>query len=524
MNRCLPTSLDGVSGLRAARWFRESTAGQYDNFGPDAQREQQDRAIERCGLVDSGLEWSVASSGWTSAWRTPAWEAMLAAARAGAFDLLVVGYVSRFLRNLKQTLIAIEDHLAAAGVAVLFADERLLTSDPNNWDQFVREAHEAEAYSRKLSKRVREGYSTKRRRLGVPGGNRAPYGLIREGHPSVLRVDEDKAAIVGRAYALAATGATDREVAAATGLKETHVGEILTNPVYAGRLRTGETLGIAPLIDAGLWSRVQAARERRRTRAPGRIVKRQYALRLRCLGCGRFLYGDVGRYRHPSPTCEAFRAAVPLIRRQRTEAHDTRIKGHSYPQAWYEGAIGALLGRIGSVDEATLAEVVRLHAAYRLEVDELALARIDREREAATRKLAQTRDVAAWQAAMSRLDAAESLARQPPAGARLTPPEIVAYLRSLPALWVDSGPDARQTLTTAIFARTDVLGFERMEYELTPDAIALGLDAALPAVFELRDQIGEFGRGERSRASTNDLSITMRLAEPPTSLQLVRSA
>ena len=65
--------------------------------------------------------------------------------------------------------------------------------------------------------------------------------------------------------------------------------------------------------------------------------------------------------------------------------------------------------------------------------------------------------------------------RQPPAGARLTPPEIVAYLRSLPALWADSGPDARQTLTTAIFARTDVLGFERMEYELTPDAIALGL-------------------------------------------------
>ena len=131
------------------------------------------------------------------------------------------------------------------------------------------------------------------------------------------------------------------------------------------------------------------------------------------------------------------------------------------------------------------------------EVDELALARIDREREAATRKLAQTRDVVAWQAAMSRLDAAEALARQPLAGGRLTPPEIVAYLRSLPALWADSGPDARQAITTAIFARTDVLGFERMEYELTSDAIARGLDAALPAVFELRDQIGEFGRGER---------------------------
>ena len=34
-----------------------------------------------------------------------------------------------------------------------------------------------------------------------------------------------------------------------------------------------------------------------------------------------------------------------------------------------------------------------------------------------------------------------------------------------------------------------------MEYELTPDAIELGLGAALPAVLELT--IGEFGRGER---------------------------
>ena len=52
-------------------------------------------------------------------------------------------------------------------------------------------------------------------------------------------------------------------------------------------------------------------------------------------------------------------------------------------------------------------------------------------------------------------------------------------------------------ITSAIFARTDVLGFRRLEYELTEDAIELGLDAALPAVFELGHQIGEFGRGER---------------------------
>ena len=103
----------------------------------------------------------------------------------------------------------------------------------------------------------------------------------------------------------------------------------------------------------------------------------------------------------------------------------------------------------------------------------------------------------AWQAATARLDGEERVAREPVDGPRLTPSEIVAYLRSLPSLWADAGPAGRQALATAIFARTDVLGFERMEYELTPDAIELGLDAALPAVYELGSKIGEFGRGER---------------------------
>jgi hypothetical protein len=49
----------------------------------------------------------------------------------------------------------------------------------------------------------------------------------------------------------------------------------------------------------------------------------------------------------------------------------------------------------------------------------------------------------------------------------------------------------------AIFARLDVLGSQRLEYELTADAIDLGLDAGLPPILELESQIGEFGRGER---------------------------
>ena len=77
MTRRLPRALDDLRGLRAARWVRESTAGQYDRYGPASQREQQDRFIERHGLVDTGLVFQVAHSG-TTVWRSPTMAEMLA--------------------------------------------------------------------------------------------------------------------------------------------------------------------------------------------------------------------------------------------------------------------------------------------------------------------------------------------------------------------------------------------------------------------------------------------------------------
>ena len=186
-----------------------------------------------------------------------------------------------------------------------------------------------------------------------------------------------------------------------------------------------------------------------------------------------------------------------MIRRRCRSSHDSRNKGHSYPQAWFEDAVGAIRAEIGRVDDATITEFVRLHGSYRPRADELTFARINRAREDAARLLGKTRDVTAWQATMARLDAEERTAKQPVESRRLTPPEIVDYTPSLPRLWADSGPDGRQALVAAIFAKLAVLGFERLEYELTPDAIDLGLDAAVPPILELESQIGEFGRGER---------------------------
>ena len=113
---------------------------------------------------------------------------------------------------------------------------------------------------------------------------------------------------------------------------------------------------------------------------------------------------------------------------------------------------------------------------------------------------------------MARLNAEKALAQVPLDGRRLSPTEIVEYLRSLSTIWADSGTAGRQAIVSALFAQIDVLGFERLENELSGDAIALGLNAALPPVLELKGKVAEFGRGERLSPDRNDLLGTVRLA------------
>lgn len=139
--------------------------------------------------------------------------------------------------------------------------------------------------------------------------------------------------------------------------------------------------------------------------------------------------------------------------------------------------------------------------------DTTTLERIDRERDEALTRFRKSRDLAALQTAMTRLDAQESTAREPTYVRQLEPAKVLAYLRSLPTMWADAGAEGRQALATSIFARMDVRGFERMEYALTEDAVRLGLNAALPAMLELGGSFAEFGRSGRSQTSTTDLLV-----------------
>jgi DNA invertase Pin-like site-specific DNA recombinase len=538
--RSLPRCLDDLRGRRAARWIRESTAGQADNFGPDAQLEQQTRAIERWGLVDTGGAWQVAHSGRTIA-ATGQWAEMLAAA-GHDWDVLVVGYVSRFARDLRTAVNARHD-LHERGAVILFADERVLSSDEDEWERWAREAVEAEAYSRRLAKRIREGYAAKRRRLGVPGGNKAPLGTVREGR--TIAVDEASLAVVRRAYELAAGGRTDREVATATGLAHTHVGEVLTNPFYAGRLRTGEPSALGPLVDPATWEHVQAMRARYSRRHRGAVTRRQYGLGalLACAACGRGLIGHVGRYRHQDP-CEAFKAAAPRRLQRDGRTIDPRVRGESYKVEVYENAIGRAFEHV-AVSTRLLADTVSL--AIRREPgggDELVKARIARERERAAVAYAKDRDMGKLEATMARLDA-EARAAVVRLSRIPTAAEARAYLESLPDLWAKTSDAGRHAIAEAVFERIEVLGASDFTFTLTAHAKARGWDAAFGAdvlrverdgqssraktlgtgsgtdLLNVRE--GRSGRGERHCPATTDL-LVMRLAEPPEPCEWLRSA
>jgi DNA invertase Pin-like site-specific DNA recombinase len=470
----LPRSTDQIAGLRVARWVRESTTGQYDNWGPDSQRELQDRTIERFGLVDTGLVWQSAASGRT-VYQAPEFAAMTEAARAGRYDLLLVGYVSRFQRNLKQTLIAVDD-LHAAGVAVLFCDERIISTDSDRWDDFVREAHEAESYSRKLGRRVSEGLAAKRRRLGEPGGQ-PPYGYIRSGRPPVLEPVPAQIERVRAAFAAAAEGMTDAQVAEATGLPFYTARGILTNPVYIGRLRDGTATRVPAVIDQLTWDRVQLARSRFSRRHPGRpTTRRPYALSmLHCAACGRHLIGQQARYRHNFPCPDWLGAGRPAPRVFRNST-DKRHKGVSYPAEAFEGLVRQALGYVSANAELAGAVVDRL-GADESGPDPVTLARIERDRDAAMARYRRDRDPDALEATMRALDQEEQAARGERAGG-LTPQEAVESLRELPKLWDDAEPSGRKLLAEALFERIDVLGSRKVRLHPSASAKAQGWDGA----------------------------------------------
>jgi hypothetical protein len=163
---------------------------------------------------------------------------MLAAA-GEQYDVLVVGYVSRFARDCT--------HGASTLGTTYTPPAPRSCSSTSGSSRATRTAGSSAGIARRRGRVVQPPSSVSglpratRRSAGgsaIPGGNRPPLGTTRRGRE--LEVDAASLEVVQRTYGLAATGATDRDVALQIGLRRKHVAEILTNPFYRGELRTGE--------------------------------------------------------------------------------------------------------------------------------------------------------------------------------------------------------------------------------------------------------------------------------------------
>ena len=480
----LPTSLDELHGRRAARWIRESTTEQFDAYGPDGQRERQDSAIGRWQLADTGLVYEVAVSG-KIAWRSPAMLRMLDDARAGAFDVLVVGYSDRWQRNLRRTLEILEDVLHPAGVAVLFADRRLLSSDPDEWDELVAEATAAERYIRHMAGRITDGFAAKFRRFGDQAGT-PPMGFRRAVElPHVLEIDEasiERAVDVFRRYA--GGSLSMRELAAATGLGYELVVKMLRNPIYNGWARRHRgpreerqpaPWRADPPVSDDLWRRCADLRASRLRGGGPSTRGAEDLLRgiVHCAGCGRRIRanGTMGGGRrqrlHPDP-CEAWGQASVSA------------------DAWERLIAGQLAGVV--LGDQAVARVRAVLATPVTQPIDTTATRIERRiRELALEHAAQAIGDAEYLAGVAALRAELEAARtaRPPA---IDPDRALGRIRELERAWRSATAREQAELVHGIYARVEALGSRIAAVTLTPAAYEIGLDQVMPEWVRLEER------------------------------------
>lgn len=481
MNR-LPRTLDDLRGLRAARWVRESTEEQRERYGPDAQRRLQDASIRRLGLTDGGLAWEPAHSGAT-VYRSATMAEMLAAARAGAFDVLVVAYLSRWQRNLRQTLNLLEDDLHPAGVAVWFCDEEILSSNDRAWDQLVDEAKGAESWLRRHRRRVAEGYAAKFERHADPGGN-PPLGFHRV--DGLMRPDPSsigRAVAVFERYAAGTVSLVDLE--AEMGIDREALKVMIRNPIYNGwvqRHRRGEDPVQAaarwrddPPVGDELWARVQEVRARRHT-GGGHPTPRHVHPLLGLLHCvcgariGATTDADGGRVR----------------RRYRHGRRCSHWEGASIRVASrFEGPIGAQVEQM-RVDAWVIGNIRRLAGTTIARPDMVSLRRRQLERELddlARRHARRAIATDAYLVEHVRLTGLLDSVHEPAAEAPVVAPDrAAAWLRDTRRLWRAMDDEGRRDLARTIYDRITVTSERVVSVEPTRDALRHGIAFALPEV------------------------------------------
>ena len=293
--------------LRVATYTRVSTLEQAEE-GYSIQ-EQQDKLEKYCELKDWTITHRYSDPGFSgSNIKRPGIRELIAAAKQGDFDLVLVYKLDRLSRSQKDTLYLIEDVFQANQVDFVSLSENFDTSTPFGKAMIGILSVFAQLEREQIKERMTMGKIGRAKSGKAMGWSNVPFGYNLVG--DVYEIDEFQATIVKRIFSEYLSGDSPATIAKRLN-DEGHLGkgtrwswktvrDILMNVVYTGYISfKGELYpGMhKPIIDMETYKNTQKQIEIRRVSATNpRPFRAKYMLSglLKCHYCGSTLMIGIG--------------------------------------------------------------------------------------------------------------------------------------------------------------------------------------------------------------------------------------
>ncbi len=295
----------------------------FSSYGQNEQSiESQVRTCkeyaDRCGMYVVGLYSDKAKTGTND--KRPDFQRMMKDAQSGTFQYILVYMMDRFSRNRRDSIMYKEMLKEKYGIKVLSALEPISDDEGGEFYEMFLEWN-AEKYSKRLSKRVKDGLDTSAANGTFCGGHLMyGYKLVdtdkigRKGVIHKVAVDEEQAKVVRYIFEQYAAGVPKKEIAAALNKQGYRIkGKPftfrtfecwLTNSKYIGEFTFGSRIckTIYPaIIDKALFQKVQDKLAEKKFVAGGEATaKVPYLLtgKLYCGHCGTKMVSDGGTSRN----------------------------------------------------------------------------------------------------------------------------------------------------------------------------------------------------------------------------------
>lgn len=304
--------------IRVAAYCRVSTDKEDQTNSFEAQQRYFRESITRhpgWELYDIYADEGITG---TSTQKRTEFRRMIADAYAGRFTLILTKEISRFSRNILDT-IAYTRELKGIGVGIRFLTENLNTLDPESEMLLTFMGVLAQEESRRTSVRVKWGQTRQMERGVVFGRSLLGYDL-RNGQLHVNEEEAELVRLIFRKYALEHKGTTviARELREAgyrtrsgsSDWNSSYIIKLLHNEKYVGDLvqkktitpdylthrkkpNRGEEEQIilrshhAPIVSRQLWDAAQGELSKRNTHTgPGHSAQHLFSGKIRCGECG----------------------------------------------------------------------------------------------------------------------------------------------------------------------------------------------------------------------------------------------